>query len=154
LEFPGTAIDALLTLTGLEADAAAGGAPSSQPMAGSSHVLVMASRRDTRAAIRDALRTLGLMVDFVGTVDEARDFCAARLPHAVVYEAGLAGARFQQLRAQWTAAAPALVLIEIAEDGCSQAASAQAGLKTPCIGREHILSLLPKALMAELAQAV
>jgi len=152
LEFPGTAVDALITLSGLDNDAAAGGAQNSQPLAGS-HVLVIASRRDTRAAIRDAVRTMSLMVDFVGTVDEAREFCATSLPRALVYEAGLAGARFHQLRAQWTAAAPALVLIEIAEDGRSQAVSDEAGLHISRIGREHIVKLLPKALLAELVQS-
>jgi hypothetical protein len=152
LEFPGTAADALITLTGLDAAAAVGGAHNSQPMTGS-HALVIASRRETRAAIRDAVRAMGLMVDYVGSVEEARGFCAASLPRAVIYEAGLAGARFQQLCRQWTAEAPTLVLIEIAEDGRNQAVSDLAGLKTLRIGREGVLSLLPAALLAELAQA-
>ena len=68
------------------------------------------------------------MVDYVTSIDEAREFCGHGLPHAIVYEAALAGANFQKLRAQWTAEAPALVFIEISEEGHGHAVSDLGGI--------------------------
>ncbi len=152
LEFPGTGAGMLITLTGLDGAEPVGCGQNSQPMAGN-HLLVIASRRETRAAIRDAVRAMGLMVDYVSSMEEAREFCTASLPHAVIYEAGLAGARFQQLRMEWIAEAPTLVLIEIAENGRTQTVNDSAGVKIWRIGREGIVSLLPGTLLAQLAQA-
>ena len=49
-----------------------GFAPSSnsQPLAGS-HVLVISSRRDLRGQIRDAVRNMSLIVDYVNSVSRA-----------------------------------------------------------------------------------
>ena len=66
------------------------------------HVLVIASRRETRNSVRDTLRPMGLMVDYVATVDEARQFCSSGLPHAIIFEAALAGENFRKLRADWS----------------------------------------------------
>lgn len=62
------------------------------------HVLVVAKSRDLRNQVRLALRGLDLMVDFVTSVDAAREFCADASPQAVLYEASLNGPQLEQWR--------------------------------------------------------
>jgi len=151
LEFPRTVGSPLMSLSGLDDNEDTAGR-NSQPMSGR-HVLVVASRRETRNAIRETVRPMGLMVDYVTSIEEAREFCGHGLPHAIVYEAALAGANFQKLRAQWADEAPALVFIEISEEGHGHAVSALDGIRTSRIGRDAVMTALPNALIAELAQA-
>lgn len=134
----------------LDEDGAAG-APNSQPIAGS-HLLVLAARRETRNAVRETVRAMGLMVDYVGSVEEAREFCATGLPHAIVYEAVLASAAFRQLRAEWTAEVPSLAFIELSEDARAFEVTDVAGVRTSRIGRDVIVSALPAALLYEMAK--
>ena len=152
LEFPHTVAEGVSTLAALELDATAAAGPSSQPMVGR-HVLVIASRRDTRNSLRDTLRPMGLMVDYVNSVDEARQFCSSGMPHAIVYEAALAGENFRKLRATWRSELPALAFIEIAEQGRELQVNDLDGQRISRIGRDVIASALPGALMFELAQA-
>ncbi len=151
LEFPHTVNDGEITLSALEFDDGAATAPNSQPMVGR-HVLVIASRRETRNCIRETLRSTGLMVDYVSTVDEAREFCSGGLPHAIVFEAGLAGEHFRKLRADWSSEVPSLAFIEISEQGRELEVSDLGGHRTSRIGRDVIVAALPSALMFELAK--
>lgn len=152
LEFPRTVNDQVATFTMLELDEPAGSGPNSQPMVGR-HVLVVASRRETRNGVRETLRSMGLMIDYVASVDEAQQFCSGGLPHAIVYEAGLAGERFQRLRAEWTREVPTLAFIEIAEQGRELEVCDLGGQRTSRIGRDVIVSALPSALTFELSRA-
>ena len=61
LEFPRTVGSPLMSLSGLDDDDATAGR-NSQPLCGR-HVLVVASRRETRNAIRETVRPMVLMVD-------------------------------------------------------------------------------------------
>ena len=149
LEFPRTVGEGQVLLDLDEPDHAA---PNSQPMVGR-HVLVIANRRETRNAVRDTLRTMGLMVDYVASVDEARQFCSSGLPHAVLFEAALAGERFRELRAEWSRELPSLAFIEIAEQGRELEVRDIGGQRTSRIGRDVLAGALPSALMFELSQA-
>lgn len=149
LEFPRTVGEGFALL---DLDEPGNTGPNSQPMVGR-HVLVIAGRRETRNAVRDTLRTMGLMVDYVATVDEARQFCSGGLPHAILFEAALAGENFRQLRAEWSREVPALAFIEIAEQGRELEVHDIGGQRTSRIGRDVIASALPSALMFELAKA-
>lgn len=95
---------------------------------------------------------MGLMVDYAASIDEARAFCSHGLPHAIVYESGLAGECFRALRREWSAQAPTLAFIEIDEDGRSLEVSDSGGERTSRIGRDAIAEALPNALMLELSQ--
>jgi hypothetical protein len=152
LEFPRTVTEGVTTLPPMEFDEPAAVGPNSQPMVGR-HVLVIAGRRETRNSVRETLRSMGLMVDYVGSVDEARQFCSGGLPHAIVYEAALAGENFRKLRAEWTREVPALAFIEIAEQGRELQVSDLGGQRTSRIGRDVIVSALPSALSFELSKA-
>jgi len=148
LEFPRTVSEGRALL---ELDEPCHTGPNSQPMAGQ-HVLVIASRRETRNAVRDTLRSMGLMVDYVGSIDEARQFSSSGLPHAVLFEAALAGENFRKLRSEWSQEVPTLAFIEISEQGRELEVCDIGGQRTSRIGRDVIASALPSALMFELAK--
>ena len=151
LEFPRTVNDGVVTLATLAFDEPGPTGPNSQPMVGR-HVLVVANRRETRNSVRDTLRAMGLMVDYVASIDEAREFCSGGLPHAIVFEAALAGENFRKLRAEWCREVPALAFIEIAEQGRELEVTDFGGQRTSRVGRDVIASALPSALMFELSK--
>ncbi len=128
-------------------------APNSQPLAGH-HVLVLAGRRELRSRVRQALRPLGLMLDFVATVEEASEFCRGGLPHIFVHEAALGGARLARLRAELLAEEPRLGWLQVTEQSHGLERREEHGRATLCIGAESLEEGgLSAALMAALAQA-
>ncbi len=150
IEFPRTVGEGLALLDLRQCDTAADAA-NSQPMVGR-HVLVIAARRETRNVVRETLRPLGLMIDYVASIDEAREFCSAGLPHAIVFEAALAGQALRTLRASWQRDAPTLACIEITEQGHSIEVSDVGGQRTAHIGRDVLGRGLASALVCELAR--
>lgn len=153
LEFPRTVSDELEGMTAVEMDHGFSPSLHSKPLAGS-QVLVVASRRDVRVQIRDAIRNMGLIVDFVNSVDEAREFCRGGLPHAIVIESVLRGDRFNALRGEIDAEGAEVVFIEIIEEGHTFEISGFGSQSMARVGRDAILTSLPSALMFELAKTV
>ncbi|MET0334066.1 MAG: hypothetical protein ABW190_07320 [Rhizobacter sp.] len=156
IEFPRTVNDQIDGVSAIELDQGFTGGGSSlhaKPLAGS-QVLVVASRRDVRVQIRDAIRNMGLIVDFVNSVEEARDFCRGGLPHAIVIESVLRGDRFNELRVAIDSEGADVVFIEIIEEGNTFEISGFGGLSMARVGRDAILTSLPSALMFELAKTV
>lgn len=152
LEFPRTVGEGLTLLDLHEHGHEPGaGAVNSQPMVGR-HVLVIASRRETRNVVRETLRPMGLMVDYVASIDEAREFCSGGLPHAIVFEAALAGETLRALRASWQRGVPSLAYIEITEHGRKLEFSDIGGQRTAHLGRDVLASGLASALLCELAR--
>jgi hypothetical protein len=132
-----------------------GFAPSanSQPLAGS-HVLVIASRRELRVQIRDALRNMSLIIDFVNSVNEAIAFCREGLPHAIVVEAIQSGERFAQFRQDISAEVPDFVFIEIVEEGTAYELSSFSGTNVARVGREALANSLQSVLIFELSRSL
>lgn len=153
LEFPRTANDEIEGVSTLEIDDGFAPSTNSKPLAGS-HVLVISSRREVRLQIRDALRNMGLIVDFVGSVDEATDFCRESLPHAIIIESILRGERFAALREEISGEVPDFVFIEIIEEGNTFEMSGFSGSTVAKVGRDVIASSLPSALMFELSKGL
>ena len=157
LEFPDTLAARLPGLDSVPAPAdpavasSSAQAHNSQPLAGR-HIIVLAARREVRNVVREALRPMGLMVDFVASVDEAREFCADGLPHAMIYEASLAGERFERLRTEMLAEVPTLPFIRIAEQGKAFEVLNLGGRQFASVGRDAIIEALPAALMFELSR--
>jgi hypothetical protein len=153
-QFPQTVsphVEGLEGLNGLDADESLHSAHNSQPLAGR-HVLVMATRREVRSVVRDALRPMGLMLDFVGSVVEAQDLCLDGLPHAVVYESSLGGDHFEHMRTQWLADVPGISFICIAEQGKAFEVLNVGGRQFASVGRDAIAESLPAALLFELSR--
>jgi len=153
LEFPRTANSAIEGVSALELNDGFAPSSNSQPLAGS-HVLVIASRREMRVLIRDALRNMSLIIDFVNSVDEAAAFCREGLPHAVVIESIQAGARFANFREEITKEVPDFVFIEIVEEGSTFEMSGFGGAAMARVGREVLAGSLPSALMFELSKGL
>jgi uncharacterized protein with HEPN domain len=123
----------------------------SKPLAGS-HVLVVASRRDLRLQVREAVEAMGLILDFVPSVDEARAFCENGVPHAVVYESVLGGERLDELREDLRREIPGLPFIEIIEEGDVFKISAHDPKAVARVGRWGLKQALPSALNFELSK--
>jgi len=151
LEFPETLAPRIDGLSAIELDDPSQRSLNSQPLAGR-HVLVLAARREVRNTVREALRPLGLMIDFVTSVEEAIEFCRDGLPHAIVYEAALSGARFEKMRSELLAELPALAFVQIAEHGKAFEVLNLHGRQFASVGRDAIIESLPAAMMFELSR--
>jgi hypothetical protein len=151
IEFPKTPTERIDGLSSVELDGPGAQPLNSKPLAGS-HVLVIAARREVRNLIREALRPMGLMLDFVASVEEAREFCAEGVPHAVVYESLLGGARFEELREELMAAVPTLAFIQVTEQGKAFEVLYVGARQFASVGRDAIAESLPSALLFELTR--
>ena len=152
-EFPKTAGEEMEGLSASEIDDASTQSGNSKALAGS-HVLVVASRREVRVLIRDALRNMSLLIDFVSSVDEAASFCKEGLPHAIIIESIQKGGRFSHFRDEILEEVPGFVFIEILEQGSTFEMSGTNGARMARIGRDVIASSLPAALMFELSRSL
>jgi DNA-binding NtrC family response regulator len=113
---------------------------------------VIAAGRDVCNQVRHAVSQMGLPLDFVTTVDAAREFCQQRLPHAIIYESQAHDRNFDQLRSDIQQQASGLAWIEITEHGEAFEVSSFGGSSMARVGRDAITTSLPSALMFELAK--
>lgn len=125
----------------------------SKPLAGS-HVLVMSQRRDLRVQVRECLKSMGLVLDFAGSVAEAVAFCREGLPHALVFESALRTPRFEYLMADIRREVPEFVFIEVLDEGRTFEIATVSDTGMARIGRDAILSSLPSALVYELTRVM
>jgi CheY-like chemotaxis protein len=153
LEFPKTAGEEMAGLSATEIDDAGTQSTNSKALAGS-HVLVVASRREVRVLIRDALRNMSMLIDFVASIDEAASFCREGLPHAIIVDSILKGSRFTHFRDEILGEVPDFVFIEILEQGSTFEMSGTNGAQMARIGRDVVASSLPAALMFELSRGL
>jgi hypothetical protein len=151
IEFPKTIGNQVEDAPVIEPDEEANQGLNSRPLAGS-HVLVVASRREVRNLVREATRPMGLMVDFVTSIEEAREFCMGGMPHAVVHEGVLGGERFELLRQELLTSVPTLAFIQISEHGKAFEVTNVGGRQFASVGRDAIIESLPAALLFELAR--
>jgi hypothetical protein len=151
LEFPATVAPELEGVSVVEIDQGFGMSENSKPLAGS-HVLILVADRELRRLIKESIRPMGLLVDFVGSVDDAVEFCREALPHAIVYESVLVNERFRRLRASLLMEVPTFVFIEIAAEGDAFELSAGASRPRARLGRNAIAQSLPTALVYELSR--
>ena len=151
LEFPRTVGD---TIDGPGTNTRDDGfAPSAnaKPLAGN-HVLVVSARRDLRMQVGDALKHMGLLIDYVHSVAAAGDFCRDGLPHAIVVEAALDGELFRALRDEIHDEVPGFVFIEIVEVDRELRAPGQRDGRMARVERDAIALSLSSALMFELTR--
>ena len=152
IEFPRTVHEEAEGVSVVEIDQGFGMSENSKPLAGS-HVLVVAGSRDMRSLIKESIRHMGLLVDFVNSVEEAEVFCRDALPHAIVFESVLANDRFQKLRQGISLEMPSFVFIEVAPEGSALQLSTNTAADHARIGRDAVMQSLPSALIYELSRA-
>jgi len=153
IEFPRTVHDEIEGVSVVEMDQGFGVSDNSKPLAGS-HVLVVASGREVRSLIKESIRHMGLLVDFVNSVEEAEEFCRDALPHAIIYESVLSGDRFHRLRTGISSEMPSFVFIEISPEGSALQLSTHGNENGARIGREAVMQSLPSALIFELSRTL
>ncbi len=153
LEFPRTVHDEIEGVSVVEIDQGFGVSDNSKPLAGS-HVLVVAGGREMRSLIKESIRHMGLLVDFVNGVEEAEEFCRDALPHAIIYESVLAGDRFHKLRVSISSEMPSFVFIEVAPEGSALQLSTSGHDGGARIGRDAVMQSLPSALIFELSRTL
>jgi hypothetical protein len=153
IEFPRTIHDEIDGVSVVEIDQGFGVSDNSKPLAGS-HVLVVAGGREVRSLIKESIRHMGLLVDFVAGVEEAEVFCRDALPHAIIYESVLAGDRFRKLRSGIAAEMPSFVFIEVAPEGSALQLSTGGNDNGARIGRDAVMQSLPSALLFELSRTL
>jgi hypothetical protein len=153
IEFPRTVNDALEGASSFEIDQGFAPSSNSKPLAGN-HVLVVTPRRELRTHVSEAVRTMGLIIDFVASIEEAREFCREGLPHAIVVETALCGESFERLREEILADAPDFVFIEVIEGGDVFEISSFSGSGLARISRDAIAASLPSSLMFELSKGL
>lgn len=151
IEFPLTVNEELEGMTAIELDHGDPSTLNSKPLAGS-QVLVLAARREVRIQVREALANMGLLIDFVGSVDEAADFCRDGLPHAIIFEGVLRGERLEQLADDIRAELPGFSFIELVEEGNAFEVSGFNGMNHARVGRDGLQQALPSALVFELSK--
>lgn len=151
LEFQKTVGDEMEGLATNEVEETHQQSGNSKALAGS-HVLVVASRREMRVLIRDALRNMNMLVDFVSSVDQATSFCAEGLPHAIIIESIQKGGQFAAFRKEILDEVPDFVFIEILEEGTTFEMSSRDSRSMARIGRGVVATSLPAALMFELSR--
>jgi CheY-like chemotaxis protein len=152
VEFPRTVNNELSGMSALELDHGFGRTPHGGKALAGTRVLVVASRRDVRVQIREALRNMGLIVDFATSVDEAIEACAHETPNAVIVESVLRDPNFDAMADQLAADHPESVFIEIMEEGTVFEISGFSGTGFARVGRDAILDSLPSALLFELSK--
>jgi hypothetical protein len=152
VEFPHTTNETLEGATSFEIDTGFALSGDSRPLMGS-HVLVIAARRDVRNQVRQAVAHMGLMLDFVTSIESALESCQQGLPHAIIYEAMLGDSTFERMRRDMAKSGRSTAWIEISEQGEAFEVSSFGGVSMARVGRDAIATSLPTALMFELAKA-
>ena len=97
---------------------------------------------------------MSMLVDFVGSVEEAASFCREGLPHAIIVDSIQKGSRFTHFRDEILDEVPDFVFIEILEQGSTFEMSGTNGAQMARIGRDVVASSLPAALMFELSRGL
>jgi hypothetical protein len=124
----------------------------SKPLAGS-HLLIVSPRRELRLQLQDAVRHMGLIIDMVGSMDEALQFCAEGLPHGIIFESAQRGPAFELLLGDVRREVPNLSFIEVLEGEQLTQLSTATPERMARIARQHLADALPSVLMFELSKA-
>ncbi|WP_428502901.1 hypothetical protein [Roseateles sp.] len=125
----------------------------SKPLAGS-HVLIIAQRRELRSQLQIAMQHMGLIVDGVGSMEEAHQFCAEGLPHGIVFEARLRGPEFDRLYAEVMREVPDFSFVEVLDEAHKTQLSTATPDGLARISRQHVNDALPSVLLFELSKGL
>lgn len=151
LEFPRT-VNALAVGSHADpVDAGFADSINSKPLAGC-HVLVVVARRDVRGLVRESMKSMGLVVDFVNSVSDAIEFCTEGLPHGIVFESSLKTPRFMQMVGSIRQEVPEFVFIELLDEGHTFEISSISPTGMARVGHAAVATSLPSALVYELTR--
>ncbi len=123
----------------------------SRPLAGC-QLLILSASRELRADAQSAVRHMGMLVDVVGSVAEAEQFCREGLPHALLFDAGQMSEPMLQLIADVLRDAPDFAFVEMFDGEHRTQLSTATGDGVARISRRNLADALPSLLMFELAR--
>jgi len=142
-------------LTAVEIDA--GGDSSfhngTRPMAGM-RVLLVSNDPLVRGEVDEAARLLGLTVDKVPSVEQAKRYVKLGMPHLVIIDERLKDDSFGRLQNDITSTDPNLGFIEIADDSNTFEMSSWMSDSMTRVSRDVMRAQLPSVLTLELARAL
>jgi hypothetical protein len=136
----------------LEAEAERMGG-NSRPLAGC-QLLILSAHRELRAEAQDAVRHMGMLVDVVGSVAEAEQFCREGLPHALLFDAAQMSEPLLQLIAGVMRDAPDFCFVEMFDGEHRTQLSTATSDGVARISRRNLADALPSLLMFELAKRI
>ncbi len=144
LAFPHTVNDTLEGVSAVDI----GSGTSAIALAPGSQVLVLATRRDARQLVRDALQGQELFIDYVPSVMGAHEYCNEGCPQVLIYESAFDGESLRALQARLVQQSPPVALIEItpAGRGC------EVGQVATRVGPDGLKQSLSSVLVMELAR--
>jgi hypothetical protein len=125
----------------------------SKPLAGS-HLLIVTPRRDLRAQIQEAVKHMGLIIDMVGDMNEANQFCMEGLPHGIIFETAQRGPVFELLRKELLQEVPEFCFVEVLDVDHLTQLSTATGERMARISRTHLGDALPSVLLFELSRGM
>lgn len=125
----------------------------SKPLAGC-HLLIVSANKDLRQEIQAAVRHMGLIVDSVGSMNEALAFCEEGLPHGIAFEQSQHGPDFDRLHADVTEEVPGFSFIEVREGESPTQLSTATPDRLARIARANLGDALPSVLLFELSKAI
>ncbi|HEY0956255.1 MAG TPA: hypothetical protein VGE36_15955 [Roseateles sp.] len=134
----------------LEAEAERMGG-NSRPLAGC-QLLILSANRDLRSDAQAAVRQMGMLVDVVGSVAEAEQFCREGLPHAMLFDAALTDDALLQLVASVSREAPDVAFVEMFDGEHRTQLSTATRDGVARISRRNLPDALPSLLMFELSR--
>lgn len=134
----------------LEAEAERMGG-NSRPLAGC-QLLILSANRELRSEAQAAVRHMGMLVDVVGSVAEAEQFCREGLPHALLFDAALMNEALLQLIAGIMRDAPDFSFVEMFDGEHRTQLSTATSDGVARISRRHLPDALPSLLMFELTR--
>ncbi|MFN3861878.1 MAG: hypothetical protein ACK4R2_10450 [Roseateles sp.] len=134
----------------LEAEAERMGG-NSRPLAGC-QLLILSANRELRAEAQAAVRHMGMLVDVVGSVAEAEQFCREGLPHALLFDAAQRSDALLHLIAGIAHDAPDLAFVEMFDGEHRTQLSTATQDNIARISRRHLPDALPALLMFELSR--
>ncbi|HEV6964875.1 hypothetical protein [Roseateles sp.] len=134
----------------LEAEAERMGG-NSRPLAGC-QLLILSANRELRSEAQAAVRHMGMLVDVVGSVAEAEQFCREGLPHALLFDAALMNEALLQLIAGIMRDAPDFSFVEMFDGEHRTQLSTATSDGVARVSRRHLPDALPSLLMFELTR--
>ena len=138
------------TLSRLEAEAERMGG-NSRPLAGC-QLLILSANRDFRTEAQAAVRHMGMLVDVVGSVAEAEQFCREGLPHVLLFDAALMNEALLTLIAGISRDAPDFAFVEMFDGEHRTQLSTATSDGVARISRRNLPDALPSLLMFELSR--
>jgi hypothetical protein len=120
-------------------------------MAGS-QVLVLAARRDARQNVRAAMHGHDLFIDYVPSVEAARQYCEDGAPQVLVFESSFDGEALRQLCERLEAQSAGIAFIEIMPSGHGCEMGGTTGHPITRVGADGLRQMLASVMVLELAR--